>query len=221
MNFMENGTNFDLETKKVRKLMQAENKDEMRDKILEAALRRFTHYGAAKTTMNEIADDLHCSKASLYYYYPDKNAMHIAVLQKIAESFFSEMEEEARNVKSATRALERIIEIRETFLTKFCRLEIFKILQNPSPTILEEMEKAKKREIEIHTQVIKAGVQSGEFKVKHPGKTAELLVLAVNGLRFSVPNHVRPDMEMDDELFAEIIDKQKQLLEIFIKGMKA
>jgi len=68
--------------------MLAENKDEMREKILEAALKRFMHYGASKTTMNEIADDLRCSKASLYYYFSDKKALHNAVLMKIGETFF-------------------------------------------------------------------------------------------------------------------------------------
>ena len=52
--------------------MIAETKDEMRDKILDAALRRFSNYTASKTTMNEIAEELHRSKASLYYYFSDK-----------------------------------------------------------------------------------------------------------------------------------------------------
>ncbi|WP_349315776.1 TetR/AcrR family transcriptional regulator [Chitinophaga sp. MM2321] len=201
--------------------MQTENKDEMREKILEAALKRFTHYGAAKTTMNEIADDLHCSKASLYYYFPDKNAMHLAALEKIGEAYFQEMEKESRHVKSASKALQRIIEIREVFVKKFCRLEIFKLMRNGSDLLQEEMIKAKKREVALHAAIIKAGVAAGEFKVKHIDQTAELLVQCMMGLRFSVPDHVRQDMELDDELFAKVIEKQKQLLEIFIKGIKA
>lgn len=201
--------------------MQTEAKDEMRDKILEAALKRFTHYGASKTTMNEIADDLHCSKASLYYYFPDKKAMHTAVLQKIAESYFQTMEKEAAEITSATQALYNIIDLRKDFISKFCRLEIFQIIQDNSTLFLEEKKKAKQREFNIHTDIIKAGIASGEFKVADPAQTAELLVLTMMGLRFSVPDHIREDMDLNEEMMDNIIDKQKQLLEIFLKGIKA
>ncbi|MBS0025993.1 TetR/AcrR family transcriptional regulator [Chitinophaga sp. 22321] len=201
--------------------MHTEAKDEMRDKILEAALKRFTHYGASKTTMNEIADDLHCSKASLYYYFPDKKAMHMAVLQKIAEIYFQQMEKEALQPESAAQALYNIIELRREFISKFCRLEIFKILQDNSAVFLEEKKKARERDIAIHTRIIEAGIALGEFIVKDPAHTAELLVLSTMGLRFSVPDHIREDTDMDEAMMDDVIDKQKQLLEIFIKGIKA
>lgn len=201
--------------------MQTEAKDEMRDKILDAALKRFTHYGASKTTMNEIADDLHCSKASLYYYFPDKKALHTAVLQKIAEAYFQTMEKEAANLKSAAQALYNIIDLRKEFITKFCRLELFQIIQDNSSFFIAEKKKAKQREFNIHTDIIKAGIASGEFSVTDPALTAELLVQATMGLRFSVPDHIREDMDLDDEMMDNIIEKQKQLLEIFIKGIKA
>ncbi|GEP92966.1 transcriptional regulator, TetR family [Chitinophaga terrae (ex Kim and Jung 2007)] len=201
--------------------MHTESKDEMRDKILEAALRRFTHYGASKTTMNEIADDLRCSKASLYYYFPDKKAMHMAVLEKIAEAYFQEMEKEADNVNSATEALIRIVDIRKQFISKFCRLEIFMLLKDASDLMLQEKKKGMEREIALHVKIIKAGIASGEFNVKNPEQIAELLVQACAGLRFSVPDHIREDMDLDDEMFELVMEKQKQLLEVFINGIKA
>ncbi|WP_291908691.1 TetR/AcrR family transcriptional regulator [Chitinophaga sp. CB10] len=201
--------------------MQAENKDDMRDKILEAALKRFTIYGASKTTMNEIADDLRCSKASLYYYFPDKNGMHQAVLERIGETYFQEMEKEARTAKSASKALYQLIEIRRNFVMKFCRLELFKLLNDSNSRVQEQMIAAKKRDIELHAEIIKYGVTTGEFKVKNPYKTAEILVQAMMGLRFTVPDVVTPNNDLDDQLFEAIIEQQRQLLEIFIKGIKA
>jgi len=46
-------------------------------------------------------------------------------------------------------------------------------------------------------------------------------VLTSMGLRFSVPDHIREDMDLDEEMMDQVIEKQKQLLEIFIKGIKA
>jgi TetR/AcrR family transcriptional regulator len=200
--------------------MHTESKDGMREKILEAALKRFSHYGASKTTMNEIADDLHCSKASLYYYFPDKNAMHIAVLRKIGEAFFQEMELEAEKTMSATDALMNLITIRQHFVQKFCRLELFKIVQDASHIFQEELKQAKIREVAMHAKIIKGGVASGEFKVEDPEGVAELFTEALMGLRFSVLNHINPDASFTNEEFELIIQKQRMLATIFIKGLK-
>src|SRR5690606_34499816 len=135
---LENSLFLTRKLKKSKSKMIAETKDEMRERILEAALKRFTHYGSAKTTMNEIADDLGCSKASLYYYFPDKKGLHKAVLMKIADDFFAEMEAEADHISSAAECLRGINEIRSNFLQRFCRLELFKVMNE---TQTEEMQR--------------------------------------------------------------------------------
>ena len=61
------------------------NADVKRIKILEAATRRFAHFGMAKTTMSEIAKDLNFSKALLYYYFPDKNSLYSAVFEYVID----------------------------------------------------------------------------------------------------------------------------------------
>ena len=52
---------------------------ERREHILEAAVRRFAHFGVQKTTMTEIADDLGMSKEALFYYCTDKHSVTRAV----------------------------------------------------------------------------------------------------------------------------------------------
>ena len=201
--------------------MHTEAKDEMSEKILEAALKRFTHDGASKTTMNEIADDLHCSKASLYYYFPDKKAMHVAVLEKIAEAYFNKMEKEGEQLTSATQALYNIIDLRKEFISRFCRLELFKIIQDNTTLFRQEKRKAREREIQLHTRIIEAGIASGEFRTDNPVQVAELLVLSGIGIRVSLMDDPREDFEMDEEEMDKVVEKQKQLLDIFIKGLKA
>ncbi|QBQ40886.1 TetR/AcrR family transcriptional regulator [Sphingobacterium psychroaquaticum] len=67
--------------------------DSKKEQIVRAALKRFAHFGFQKTTMNEIAVDLNITKANLYYYYPDKNALIIDVLECIAGSISAKEEE--------------------------------------------------------------------------------------------------------------------------------
>jgi AcrR family transcriptional regulator len=52
--------------------MPTEQLDETAKKILEAASRRFLHYGYGKTTMSEIAKDCNMSTGNVYRYFPSK-----------------------------------------------------------------------------------------------------------------------------------------------------
>jgi len=57
------------------------------DRILSVAQTRFGLYGFEKTTMREIAEELNVSKGSLYYYFPDKENLYKAVVEKEQEEF--------------------------------------------------------------------------------------------------------------------------------------
>ncbi|GAA3914542.1 TetR family transcriptional regulator [Chitinophaga oryziterrae] len=202
--------------------MYAETKDEMREKILEAALKRFTHYGASKTTMNEIADDLRCSKASLYYYFPDKKGLHFAVLEKIGEIFFAEQEAEAQNITSATQTLLNIIEVKRQFVQRYSRLELFKVLNDSSPATQRIISEVKKSEDALTTRIMKYGVEVGEFVIEDVERIAQLYNQALAGLRFSIMDcmPVQLNADIDPEDFEKIVAQQKLLTEIFVKGLK-
>lgn len=146
--------------------------------------------------------------------------MHFAVLQKIGEVYFQEMEKETRQITTAAEALMNIIAIRQNFVQKFCRLELFKILQDASLAFHDELVKAKEREVAIHAAIINAGIERGEFHVADPNETARLLAEALMGLRYSVLDHVRSDSSFTDEEFELVIKKQQLLATIFIKGLK-
>jgi TetR/AcrR family transcriptional repressor of mexJK operon len=201
--------------------MHAETKDEMRDKILEAALKRFTHYSASKTTMNEIADDLHCSKASLYYYFPDKKGLHFAVLEKIGEVFFAEQEAELEGMTSATQALLNILEVKRQFLQRYCRLELFKILNDNTAETQRIIKEVHTWENGLITKIIRYGVDNGEFIVDDVEKVAQLYNQAMAGMRFSAMD-CGPviNMELVPEDYERIVAQQKLLTEIFVKGLK-
>jgi TetR/AcrR family transcriptional repressor of mexJK operon len=201
--------------------MHAETKDEMREKILEAALKRFTHYGASKTTMNEIADDLRCSKASLYYYFPDKKGLHFAVLEKIGEIFFAEQEAELKGITSATQTLMNLLEVKRQFLQRYSRLELFKILNDNSAETQRIIKEVKAWEDQLSTKIIQFGVDNGEFIVDEVERVAQLYNQAMAGMRFSATD-CGPvvNTEVNPEDFERIVAQQKLLTEIFVKGLK-
>lgn len=201
--------------------MHTENRDEMRERIIDAALKRFSHYSASKTTMNEIADDLHCSKASLYYYFPDKNGLHIAVLEKVADGYFNELEQEAAKAGSAEQALTDMLGTRQAFVKKFCRLELFKVLREKQMQNTAGLFKAaRERETRIVNDIIQRGVKSGELHTENPEKVAALYIHSMMGLRMSVLAHNSITDDITDEEFDTIHEWQVLLTGLFLKGLK-
>lgn len=202
-------------------MITTDNRDETKDRILDAALKRFIHFGAGKTTMNEIAEDLRCSKASLYYYFPDKQGLHLAVLEKISEHLFQTMEERLTKMAKAADTLLDFIGIKYEFGCKFFRLEIFKLIQEKKMITPQQFRAFRDREHTLFTRIFEFGNEQGEFFLKRPAtEIASLYQDVLEGIRF-VASDGLPAIEVHNEdFFAKIVAKQRAIAQIFINGLK-
>lgn len=68
--------------------------EERRDAIVEAAARLFRTVGYERASMNELAKMLGGSKATLYNYFPSKEALFVAVVRAYATRYLSDATEE-------------------------------------------------------------------------------------------------------------------------------
>ena len=73
--------------------------------IIEASQKRFGLFGIEKTSMREIANDLKLSKASLYYYFPDKESLYKAVVEKEQIEFISKISERIFSIQEPEQLL--------------------------------------------------------------------------------------------------------------------
>jgi AcrR family transcriptional regulator len=96
--------------------------------IIDVAQKRFGVYGLEKTSMRELAEDLNLSKASLYYYFPDKESIYKAVFEKEQDEFIGKISERILNIEEPELLL------REYAVT---RLSYFRTLLNLSRLRLE------------------------------------------------------------------------------------
>ena len=193
-------------------------KDDKKESIIEAAEKRFNHFGVGKTTMNEIADDLSISKASLYYYFPDKLNLYAAVLQKIIES--EQINKEVLLQKDPYTALSAYLDYRTQFIIKHYNiLEYLKSVGTGLPKELEDVfNGARNHELKNITTIIKHGVESKKLKVQDPKKVAELLLDCLDGLRLSVLSG-RGNFFPDKKQFQDLSKREKELAAIFIRGL--
>jgi TetR/AcrR family transcriptional regulator len=193
--------------------------DKKRDAIIEAAQKRFSHFGVDKTNMNEIAEDLSISKASLYYYFSDKLGLYAAVLKKIIE------EEQANEPallkeKNLLKAIHKFLEARtESIIKNYYLIEYLRTIGKDVPEELQTIfNSARTRDINLIATIISKGAETQSLKIKDATKIAELLIDCFEGMRtiaFSNKTNFFPDKDQ----FYQLLKREKELATIFVKGL--
>ncbi len=183
--------------------MPIENLDETAKQILDAASRRFLHYGYGKTTMSEIAKDCNMSTGNLYRYFASK--------LDIAEMFVRMLRRE--QIARLRAVLEApggtpAQKLREFFFLKFKiayerfhdkpkAYELSRELISARPKVALEWENAEGR---VLSEILVLGDEDGSFAVDNPPKTAK--ILQDTAYRFTSPAvfHEGDFNELGDEL---------------------
>lgn len=199
-----------------------DNHDKKRTLIIEAATKRFAHFGISKTTMTEIAKDLSLSKALLYYYFPDKISLYAAVLESIAKKMFSKIQQGLNEFNQCEEAILYLIDMRLAFAMKYYNL--FDQNLNPMSDIPDELSRVfqviTNLEIKIISDIFKSGNQQGEIEVEAPSQIAEIFLSAMMGMNFCVLKGKKSMFLPTKEEFDEISKMQKKLAIIFLGGLK-
>ncbi|MDB5118309.1 MAG: TetR family transcriptional regulator [Mucilaginibacter sp.] len=198
-----------------------DQQDIKREKILEASYQRFLHYGYSKTTMNEIAGDLSLSKALLYYYFPDKSQLYIAVMRKLAGEYIQKLEDRLNKFDNLKEAFVSQINTQHDFIVKnYNFFDFFRLNeQNLPDTIWEIITEIHQTEMVLLSAAIKHEADKGNIKpVDNPGEIVDLLLDALHGVRVSAVSHKKVMFPQKEHL-DEIHTKRLLLLDIFIKGL--
>ena len=199
-----------------------DQQDIKKEKILDAAHHRFLHYGYSKTTMNEIAGDLSISKALLYYYFPDKSQLYIAVMRKVAYDYIDIIQNSANTFADLKEAFVYQVNTNHDFITtNYNFFDFFRINEQNLPDMIWEIVgQVHQSEMSLLVNAIKSDVLKGVIKpVDNPVDMVNLLLDALHGVRVSVVSH-KKIMFPPKEHLDEIRDKRLVLIDIFINGLK-
>lgn len=189
--------------------------------IITAAQRVFGQYGFEKTSMRDIARELDFSKASLYYYFLDKESLFKAVIQKEQKEFLRLLTEIINKPMQASGQLREYILLRHNFFNIF--LNLSKLRSNESiiqkPFMRKLIGDLKKQEYFLVTQIFKKGADDGEFVNMDHSRMSLLFMDIVKGLRLVFIHQAEKEVsgENPDQ---QVLDHLKDFTEIFIKGIK-
>jgi AcrR family transcriptional regulator len=196
------------------------DKQEKTGNIVNAAQVRFGIYGIEKTTMREIAADLNMSKGSLYYYFPDKEHLYKAVIEKELSEFIFKLQEKINQIDDPVLIMREYVKtrlgcFRSLLNLSRLRLESYSELK---PLISDFFAKFRENEKEIIKSILTTGNKSGLFKIEDIDGTASLFLDILRGLRINVVNSKKM-LYIEQEEYDTLLLKTEYFTEIFIKGL--
>lgn len=195
------------------------SQDKKSEAIIRAALKRFVHFGVAKTTMNEIAQDLAISKASLYYYFPDKLSLFAAVLQSISDINREKVEKTLAEENDPARGLIYYLEQRTDFILNYYNvLEFLKSGSAITGELKPLFDTVRRKELALINSLFEKGKQMNILKIEDSRKTAELFFDTLEGFRYSQLMH-NQGFFPDKKQFQTILKREKEFSVIFLKGI--
>lgn len=196
-------------------------KSEKTAHIILTAQKRFGLYGLEKTSMQEIANDLGLSKASLYYYFPDKESLYRAVIEKEQKEFILSISDTVMNIRDPEKVLLEYVTARLNYFRTLLNLSRLKYdeLSEIKPLLRDLLESFKENETKIISGILKTGVDNGNFIKMHTGHIAVLFLDLVRGLRISLVSS-KNLLSIEPEEFDRLHAMTLEFTRIFINGIK-
>ncbi len=192
-----------------------------KDQIIEVAIKRFSHFGFAKTTMNEIADDLNITKANLYYYYADKMTLIKDVILFISTAIHGNELEIIEREDNFIDRICHILEFRKDYMEKYSMLQMSENLEwIKGEDFSAVFTKVEANDIQTMQSIFVKGVESGELKEIDTLETTYIMLDVYRGLNFlcnisdifrGIPNPGNAE---------RILEKQKKVTELIYNGIK-
>lgn len=178
-------------------------KEQVRQRIKNAATQCFLQYGLDKTTLDDIAKLVGLNKATFYYYYKNKEGIFLEVSLQEAEKFLESLQSKTLQKRTAKSRVifyltERVRYYRDVLsVNKVSVLTLTKIL----PTFFAMYNQVKEKEIQFIAQILRHGAENGEFSLPQIDKHAILFFNISDALKHkaevdaSVDQHAVPNYE--------------------------
>jgi len=189
------------------------------NEILQAARKRFATHGLAKTTMNEIAEDLCISKASLYYYFTDKEQIYKKVIEIEQQQFLETIEKLILEPIKASEKLKFYAENRLFYFRQLICLSKLTMESVIRPILKDLMDAFWEKEIGKITEIIEQGIENGEFKKVDARFYADIFAASMYGLRMISIRSIEHSEGKSEVLLNKQKEQLAALSQLLIEGI--
>lgn len=150
--------------------------DERKSQILNAAEGVFTKKGFDEARMDDIAEETGLSKGTLYLYFKSKEELIIAILDRIFQGVFKQLDARQNDELSATEAIHQFTEEAIRDYKRMLRLlpiaYEFLALAFRNKVVQKALRQYLRRFMDVLVPMIQRGIDSGEFRRVDPQEVA-------------------------------------------------
>lgn len=201
--------------------MPEEISNEKEKLILDAARKRFAHYGFTKVTMDEIAGDVEMGKASLYYYFPTKEDLFRKVINQEQNEFQKSIESILLEPNSASQKLQEYVRQRMKFFQVLINLGTLSVhsyfdMKSVFKKSFKDFEDA---ELVLIQKIIEEGILKKEFTTGESEIIAKVFLHILQGLRCRVLRWMK-GQSLDEIEVNNLVNEMNIAADIFINGIK-
>jgi TetR/AcrR family transcriptional regulator, biofilm operon repressor len=198
-----------------------EKKLQVKEKIGAAAMQCFERYGLDRTTLDDIGRTVGLNKASLYYYYKNKEDIFLDVAIKEGETFIENLQQKTLQKKGVEKQVmfylqERIGNYRQVLnMHKVGAETLNRIL----PTFFVLYDEVLQNEKIFIAQLLKQGIKDGEIKKADVQKLSAALI----GITDAVKQKQEQQSLMQglsDVDYTEAVQHVKCVVQLMFAGLK-
>jgi AcrR family transcriptional regulator len=198
-----------------------EKTDQKREQILDAAMRCLARFGMMKVTLDDIAKLMGMNKASLYYYYENKEALFIDALERESLRFFELVQQNFAAIGTVT---EKFYSMVRTFHVHFRnRAEVLELnvkAMSENHGLIQKLDRRlREKNIDFLRDLIQQGIDAGEFRGMDAGRVARIVRIIFDlsrleqFLKKDFSNHEQPDfVQMENDAYF--------ILDLLFNGLK-
>ena len=150
--------------------------DERKNQILTAAEEVFTEKGFDEARMDDIAEQTGLSKGTLYLYFKSKDDLIIAILDRLFQLEFRQMEKLIVADKTARACIEEFADLATRDISAMLRLMPiayeFLALAFRNRYVQHALKQYLNRYLDILIPIIQRGIDSGEFRAVNAREVA-------------------------------------------------
>ena len=156
--------------------------------ILDKAEELFLEKGFAATTMDDIGKAAEFGRATLYHYFPSKEAIYVAALERAMDSMVDKVRTTTGRARSATRKIEKLKDAIVSFVQQkknvfhLYFVTRFEVLPYLDEKLAKQLSSTVTNLDAIFHNIYEQGVESGELQPGDPMSMGDIFFSQLIGL---------------------------------------
>lgn len=196
-------------------------KEAVKEKIGKAAMQCFARFGLEKTTLDDIATSVGLNKASLYYYYKNKEDIFLEVAIAEGQQFIQQLQEKTLLKKGVENRIQYYLQERMQYYMLVLNRNKVTVnnLQKILPRFFELYDQVMQQEVVFIQSLLAEGMKKNEIIKTDALRLASSLVMVSDAVKHSSEQQALLKNEINVS-YAKGMNEIKFLVQLIFKGLK-